>query len=281
MSQQSIHDRIYRQARRALLERAFLRVENALIIAGAIVLGFFLPNPLPTLAPWWSWWTWALLGLIGVALVVASTLTDQAEAEKVVEQLFKQEYDIRGFHDRQLQEKLDRAEDYQEQISRTIRGQRDGLLKDRLRRTADQLYDWIGHMVRLARRIDAYRNDPIIQGDREELKASIPRLENRLKLESDVQVRSQVETTLVEKRRLASNIDELDSRMRRADLQLDSSLAALGTVYSQLLLVASKDVDSGRAERLQADIADEVNSLQDVVDSINEIYDYHTLGPGM
>jgi hypothetical protein len=68
--------------------------------------------------------------------------------------------------------------------------------------------------------------------------------------------------------------------MKRADLQLDSSLAALGTVYSQLLLVGTKEVDSSRAERLQADIAEEVNSLQDVVESINEVYDYHTLGPG-
>jgi hypothetical protein len=69
--------------------------------------------------------------------------------------------------------------------------------------------------------------------------------------------------------------------MQRADLQLDSSLAALGTVYSQLLLVGSKEVDSDRAERLSADISNEVTSLQDVVDSINEVYDYRTLGPGM
>ena len=93
-------------------------------------------------------------------------------------------------------------------------------------------------------------------------------------------MRQQIETTLADQRRLQDNIAELDNRMQRADLQLDSSLAALGTVYSQILLVGSKEVDSDRAERLSADIANEVTSLQDVVDSINEVYDYRTLGPG-
>ena len=89
-----------------------------------------------------------------------------------------------------------------------------------------------------------------------------------------------METTLAGQRRLQENIAELDNRMRRADLQLDSSLASLGTVYSQILLVGSTEVDSDRAERLQADIDGEVQGLQDVVASINEVYDYKTLGPG-
>ena len=53
------------------------------------------------------------------------------------------------------------------------------------------------------------------------------------KQESDPRVRQQMETTLADQQRLQENIDELDNRMQRADLQLDSSLAALGTVYSQ------------------------------------------------
>ncbi len=60
--------------------------------------------------------------------------------------------------------------------------------------------------------------------------------------------------------------------MERADLQLDHSLAALGTVYSQLLLVSSKEVDSDRADRLRDDIRGEVLALQDLVESLNEVY---------
>ncbi|MCS6844711.1 MAG: hypothetical protein NZ528_10395 [Caldilineales bacterium] len=276
----SIHETIERRARRAILERAFFRLENAIILAGAILLAFFLPHPLPTLLPWWGGWTWLLLGGLAVAALVASTLTDRQEVARAVEDLFRQEYNITSLRDRRLQEKLRRAQEYHEQIKEAVAAQADGALKDRLQRTADGIYDWIGYMVRLARRLDAYRNDPIIEADREDLKQSIPRLESRLRTEQDPRVRQQLEVTLADKRRLAESIAELDSRMQRAELRLDSSLAALGTVYSQLLLVGSKEIDSDRAERLRADISDEVAGLQDLVDSINEIYDYRTLGPG-
>ena len=280
MPPDSIHNTIERKARRAIFEHALFRIENAVILAGSILLAYFLPNPLPGLLPWWNWWTWILLGLVAVSAIVVSALTDQREREEAVERLFREEYSIGGIRDKALQEKLKRAEEYHEQINAAVAAQRDGVLKDRLKRTTNDIYDWIGNMVRLARRLDAYRSDPIILGDREALKQSIPNLQHRLAQASDQRVREQLETTLGDQQQLQINISELDNRMQRADLQLDSSLASLGTVYSQLLLIGSKDVDGGQAERLQADISDEVNSLQDVVESINEIYDYQTFGPG-
>ena len=90
--------------------------------------------------------------------------------------------------------------------------------------------------------------------------------------ERDPQVREQMAATLASKRQLAQSLQELDGRMQRADLQLDHSLAALGTVYSQLLMVSSKDVDSDRTERLNDDIRGEVLALQDLVESLNEVY---------
>ena len=41
-----------------------------------------------------------------------------------------------------------------------------------------------------------------------------------------------------------------------------------------MLLVGSQDVDSDRADRLRGDIRDEVAALQDLVDSLNEVYNY-------
>lgn len=280
MPRESIHDTIERQAQRAIFEHAILRVENAVLLALAILLAFFLPNPLPALLPWWGAWTWLLAGLAGVALVSFSALKDPQEREKAVEQLFREKYNVNGLRDQALKAKLKKAEEYHQQIKATAKIQKDGILKERMQRTTGEIYDWIGNMVRLARRLDSYRGDPIIKGDREGLRESIPTLEARLQREHDPRVRQQLETTLADQRRLQDNIAELDNRMQRADLQLDSSLAALGTVYSQILLVGSKEVDSDRAERLSADISNEVASLQDVVDSINEVYDYRTLGPG-
>jgi hypothetical protein len=46
----------------------------------------------------------------------------------------------------------------------------------------------------------------------------------------------------------------------------------MGTVYSQVKLLGSRDVASGRAQRLQQEIDDQVHALQDVVDTMDEVY---------
>jgi hypothetical protein len=59
--------------------------------------------------------------------------------------------------------------------------------------------------------------------------------------------------------------------MERVNYQLEQT-TALGTVYSQLLLVGAKDIDSGKAQRLRQDIAEQVSSLQDLSLSLDEVY---------
>jgi uncharacterized protein YoxC len=72
----------------------------------------------------------------------------------------------------------------------------------------------------------------------------------------------------------------LGARMKQAELQLEQSVTALATVYSQVQLVDARDVDSGRSERLQADIQEQVDQLNDLISAINEVYDYQTEGLG-
>jgi len=279
MSAESTRDRIEREARRALIWNAFFRLESALMIGGTILLSVFV-----TPFPGWPWFAWPLLGLIGELSIVISSLTDKNEMQKVMESLFREKYNAGGIHDKNLRVKLEEADQYRRRIQEVLGQQKSGLLRDRLVDTTAQVYDWIANMVRLARRIDMYRDDTIIERDMETVPKDVRDLKARLALESDSRVREQMETTLESKRQLAENLQELDRRMERADLQLDHSLAALGTVYSQLLLIGSKDVDSDRAQRLRDDIHDEVATLQDLVESLNEVYAAGTppfrVGPG-
>jgi len=60
--------------------------------------------------------------------------------------------------------------------------------------------------------------------------------------------------------------------MQKAELHMDTTLTAMGTIYSQLLLVGVKDVDSGRAQRLRQDITEQVKQLEDVACSMDEVY---------
>lgn len=60
--------------------------------------------------------------------------------------------------------------------------------------------------------------------------------------------------------------------MKRAGLQLDNTLAALGTLYAQVQVIDSKDMDSARARRLRDEIHDEVAELQDTILAMDEVY---------
>ena len=80
MPDQSISQKIERQARQAILEHALLRVENALIVAGVLLATYFAPQPFP----WWPAWGWAALGLAGIAGLVVSSLTDPEHNRRTV-----------------------------------------------------------------------------------------------------------------------------------------------------------------------------------------------------
>ncbi len=268
MTTESIIDQIEQEASKSLLKNAIFRLESALMVGGAILASVFMPN----IIGWIPWWAWSVVGVVGEAAVIWSSLTDKAEQQKVIESLFREKYSTAGFHDRELSAKLKEAEQYRQRIQAVVEQQRSGILRDRMKSTTAQVYEWIANMVALARRLDTFRTDPVLKRDLDTVPKEIKQLEARMNLESNPRVREQMASTLASSRQQNAALQELKSRMQRADLQLDHSLAALGTVYSQLLLIGSKDVDSDRAERLQEDIRGQVLALQDLVDSLNEVY---------
>ncbi len=268
MSSDSVLVRIEQEAKRALLTNAIFRWESAAVIGGTVALSVFFNQ-------WfagWPVWAWPLAGVVAEIAVVVSSLTDKGEMQKVMESLFREKYNTGGIRDRELRAKLDEAEQYRRRIQEVVAQQKSGILRDHLVETTNQVFDWIANMVALARRLDIYRSDDIIRRDQAAAPKEISDLQARMARERDPQVREQMTTTLESKQQLVQSLQELDGRMQRADLQLDHSLAALGTVYSQLLLVSSKDVDSDRADRLRNDIRGEVMALQDLVESLNEVY---------
>ncbi len=267
MTEDSIRDRIEKDAKRALLWNAVFRLESAFIVGGTILLTVFV-KPFPG----WPIWAWPLIGAIGEAAVIISTLTDKAEIQKVMESMFREKYNFRGIRDRQLRAKLEEADQYRRRIQQLANQQDAGPLHDRMVTTTSDVYEWIGNMARLAERIDTYRMDMIIKTDLQEVPKEIGVLQGQYDRERDPSLKDQMAQTLESKQRQFDNLLELGRRMQRADLQLDHSLSSLGTVYAQMLLIGSKDVDSDRAARLQEDIRNEVATLDDLVDSLNEVY---------
>ena len=264
---------LQKRAQSAVLQYAFFRWESALVIALTIVLFFLLPRPFP----WWPRYGWLVLGLCGLAALVYSSLTDAETNAKVLLRLFQEQFDTKRIRDKELRADLETALEYQRRIEVQVRQQDRTLLRDRLNETANQITQWIANMYALALRLDSYRRDDLLAKQRSTLPQELKDLTEQRKRTTNPATQAQLDQVIDTKGKQWQALRDLDDRMKQAELQLQESLAALATIYSQVQLVDAQSIESGRAERLQSDIRDQVNRLGDLVDSINEVYDYKAL----
>lgn len=227
---------------------------------------------------WWAM-VWPVFGGLSEIALAWSNLNDPAFGRKVVADMLQEEFNPQHLRSKDLRQWLDRALDYRSRIEANIRETRDGLLKDHLLDVADEIEHWIRNVYRIARRLDKYRTDPILRRDQQSVPVRISNLEKQLAGERDPAVRTQIESTLQNNRTQLEHLQKLASSMQRAQLELESTLSALGTVYSQTLLVGAKDIDSGRAKRLRQDIADQVDGLEDMLAAMDQVYQDSARGP--
>jgi len=257
-----------RQAWRAMLSFAIFRLESALTIAATRILTFLFPSPFP----WWQWWYWIVIGVVAEALIIYTSLSDPAVAQKVVSDMLRGEFNARELRSSKYRDKVEKALEYRERIEGVIRQSRQGVLREHLQEDARRITEWVSNVFGLAKRLDAYENDEIIERDRQSVQRAIKDFEARLRLESDVAVREQMQETIRSKRTHWDNLQRLHSTMEKAEFQLENTLSAMGTVYAQLQLIGAKDVDSSRARHLREDIAEQVKALQDVAEAMDEVY---------
>jgi hypothetical protein len=147
------------------------------------------------------------------------------------------------------------------------------MLKDELIQTSVQMDDWLGHIYNLAEKIGRYRKrQERITLDKNRAWRRINELNRKYDLENNAAVKQQIKTTINGLQQQYNALDSVENTMQRAELQLENSLAYLGTIYSQALLVDAKDIDSSRARRLRQEITEEVVELNDVLLAMDEVY---------
>jgi hypothetical protein len=257
---------------KALLSYAVVRPESAVVLAFTIVLVglslVFRWRPFP----FWQWWYWVILGLLAEVGIIYTTLTDETAGALVMRDLFRQEYNPREIHITKLREQMERALDYRNRIDEVIQKSETGIMREHLLDVTVGLEHWLASIFELAVRLDTYQTDPVIEQDRKSVPLALQNLQAKLKLEDDDSVRETIRHALNQKRAQWAVLERLDNAMDKASFQLESTLTALGTVYSQVLLIGARGVEGGRAQRLRQDIADQVQGLQDVVDSLDQAY---------
>ncbi len=258
-----------KRARKAMLQHAFFRPESAAVIALTLLLAAFGPVAVDLIPAW----GWLLAGLAAEAAIVYSSYTDPETGRKVVADMLKNEFEPEKLSDPQLQQRVEEALDYRARINLAIRERRPSALRDNLSDTASQIDEWLENIYSLAKRLDRFKREKsILKRDMNRAATRIDQLNDRIVNETDLAVQEQITETIRSMRRQINTINALEKTMQRAELQLETTMTALGTIYSQTMLVGAKDIDSGRAKRLRQDIDDEVGELDDVLLAMDEVY---------
>jgi hypothetical protein len=111
--------------------------------------------------------------------------------------------------------------------------------------------------------------------------AAVPRaietLEAQLAHEVNPAIRVQLERTLVNRKNQLASLGLLQNNIKRAEIQLESTLSLLGTIYSQILIGQSTNhvADYGR---LSVDVDEEVRRLQDQLEALWEVKGTYWVG---
>jgi hypothetical protein len=267
MAKSNVRDELEKRAARAILQRSIYRWESAAIIGLTLILAAFVPQPLP----FWQWWFWLVLGVAGEAALVWSSVKDPEFRAKAVSEMFREKFRSRDIQSKALRERVDKALEYRDGIDEAIATSREGILRDHMSDVSRDITQWMENVMRLARRLDNYMADDVIRQDLQSVEPAINSLKQRLALEDSDQVKRQISQAIAQKQIHRDNLRKLQNAMEQAQFQLESTITAIGTVYSQVKLLSARDVASGRAQRLQQEIVDQVQALQDVVETMDEV----------
>ncbi|HSJ52815.1 MAG TPA: hypothetical protein VLC52_03625 [Anaerolineae bacterium] len=272
MAKSSFQQELEQKATRAILTRSIYRWESAVIISLTLGLSLLTMVGVVPVPDFWQWWFWVVLGALGETALVWSSLKDPEFRARAVAEMFREKFNAREIRNAKLRAQVEKALEYRDRIDEAIQEGREGVLREHLVDVSRGINQWLENLFRLARRLDAYEADTMIHQDVSAVQPAIEALKKRLSTEDDDTVKRQISQTIAQRQIQRDNLHKLQNVMERAEFQLESTITAMGTVYSQVMILGSRDVASGRAGRLQQDIADQVQGLQDVVKTMDEVY---------
>lgn len=267
--------------RKAIFLASFFGTTNAVLIASIILIfGCLTLLVLPALPLGVGWLVLSGIGgiltlVIAEAIFLYLSFKDEKKHAEAVAELFKPEvnFDPAGIRDKELKTRVDKALEYWSLIDETVSKVPKGVLRDRLLRTTQEVTHWLQAVYNLAQRVEKFRLNKVIERDLHSVPLAIKDYEQKLAVEDSPAVRRQLEKTLADRKRQLQTLQNLKDSMEKADYQLDSTISSLGTIYSQLLLVGSKDEEGSRINRLQEEVSEQVHRLEDLADAMDEVYE--------
>lgn len=141
---------------------------------------------------------------------------------------------------------------------------------ERIKALAVQFDDWVVAIERMAGRIDAFRMNASVQHDLDAVPKSIAKIEAQLAAAPNERMRAQLQHTLALRQSQLESLRKLEQTVEAGEIQLESAVAALGTIYSQSLASQSTNqiVDYSH---LTAEAQEQTHALNDYLETLEEV----------
>lgn len=194
----------------------------------------------------------------------------------LVWQLFAQDKKQSDITD-QLEVYLDQTLAYQAQIGQLLKDTSNGSNGAHRGHLAAQIDIWTREIQNLIRHISGLRRDNLVWQDIAAVPKAIEALETQLEFASDPAIRAQLEHTLINRQNQLAALQMLQTNITQAEIQIESTLSLLGTIYSQLLIGRSSNHVADYS-RLSVDVDEEVHRLQDQLEALWEVKGAYWLG---
>jgi uncharacterized protein (DUF342 family) len=190
----------------------------------------------------------------------------QKRADAESQRPSSQRSNLRGEH----ASKLAQAQAYKRQIETMANAETNPLKKERLQELTTQVTEWTDDVEEMARQIDAFNRNEVIQRDLKTVPDAVKNLTAQLAAETDERVKATIERTLAARSDQLGSLKRLQSLMRQSEVQMESTIATLGTIYSQALAVQSTN-DVAQYTHLSDEVNEQSKMLRDQLEALQEV----------
>ncbi len=133
-----------------------------------------------------------------------------------------------------------------------------------------QIYNWQKTIEELVQGLAGLRQNDLVNRDVATLPKVIADLEQQLATEINPALRPHLEHIVAQRKGQLLALEQLQITIQQAEIQVETTVALLGTIYSQLLIQQSTS-HVADYQRLADNVNDEVQRLRDYLEALQEV----------
>ena len=220
-----------------------------------------------------AWVAVLLFGVVAEGVLLLTSMTDPESGTGFVGAMLRKHFGVIKLRDQTVQGHVGRALEYRTRMEAVLGG-RGRASRGAISGTVAQVDRWLSGICRLARRLDRFRDEISFQAaDKFHLQDRITDLDGRAADATDRKVLKQLRQTITGLRRQLRMIEELENLIERGGLRLEHAVGALGTIYTQVTILAARGMEADDAARLAGEISEEIGQVDAVLAAMDRVYE--------